>query len=69
MVNYVDLQAPVYKKGLRKGFEIVAINDDDSRNLVAYELLLRKEGSEVLIEYINEAQERKKIKVRLVKLL
>ncbi|QTE24031.1 aspartyl protease family protein [Polaribacter cellanae] len=69
IVNKVEKTSPAYKKGVRKGDKLIAINKNFSRNLKSYRSLLKKENNIVHLKLINLKGKTKKISFKLKRLL
>ncbi len=68
-VSSVAASSPAYKKGLRKGDQILTIDGITSNSLSEYYKLLKKEGELISIKVLNVSQQEKTIRIPLQKLL
>ena len=69
IVNRVQKTSSAYKKGIRKGDELIAINNDTSKNLQMYRDYLKKENNVVNMLIKSTAGNTKKIDLKLKRLL
>ena len=69
IIDRVEETSSAYKKGIRKGDELISINGDSSGDIIAFRELLKKEGNNISLTIINSKGETKKIKIKLKRLL
>ena len=69
IIETVEETSPAYKKGIRKGDQLVSINNHASEEIDVYRSLLKMEGDIAHIIFINSEGNTKKIKIKLTRIL
>lgn len=68
-IHQVEKTSPAYKQGIRKGDQLIAVNNDNSENIQVYKNYLRKEHSTVSLTILNAEGQTKKVTLKLERLL
>ncbi|CAM1343991.1 aspartyl protease family protein [Tenacibaculum amylolyticum] len=69
IVYQVEKTSPAYKLGIRKGDQLIAVNNDNSGNIQVYKNYLRKENSTVSLTILDIEGKTKKVTLKLERLL
>ena len=69
IIDRVEKTSSAYKKGIRKGDELISINNDSSKDIKSYRDYLKKENNKISLTIINSEGKTKRIKLELKRLL
>jgi len=69
LIDRIEKTSPAYKKGIRKGNQVLAINDDSSGDISIYRDLLKKENDTVSLLFVDTKGKTKKVDLTLKRLL
>ncbi|MFY0603399.1 MAG: aspartyl protease family protein [Flavobacteriaceae bacterium] len=69
IVDDVVDSSQAYKLGLRKGDQVIAVNDTKSKEVSTFRRMLKKEGKEVTVKVLKPTGETKNYTFKLVRLL